>query len=154
MRERWPKLRRSSGANQRAERSWSGVLRVTRFAPESDGFLGADLAGAAIALPALPHQVPRRRRQADGQPVQLRGHDQLAAKPRGPGQTEGQIQHVLLIRLGLGQLAVPGRINNHVAGRAGQRALAGALDVDAMLMSNLEDRKSNRRIHFYALSVR
>jgi hypothetical protein len=40
-----------------------------------------------------------------------------------------------------------------MAGRAGQRALAGALDVDAVLVSDLENREAQRRLDLAAVAV-
>ena len=50
--------------------------------------------------------IPRHRGQLHHKPVQLLAHLHLAPQPAGLGQTEGQIQHVVLVVLGLGDPVV------------------------------------------------
>src|SRR6516165_2856239 len=86
----------------------------------------------------LDHHVAGRRRQRDGEPVQLRRDLDLAAEPRSVGQAEGQVQHVLLILGRRLQQLVPLGIDDDMASRAGQRTLAGALEIDVVLMGDLQ----------------
>src|SRR4029077_8347222 len=84
----------------------------------------------AISLPLLVyHHVPRRCRQLDDQPVQFRTHADLATQARGMCETERKVEHVLLVLAGRRQLFEPDILDHHVAGRAGERALAGAFDI-------------------------
>src|SRR6185437_14787029 len=103
--------------------------------------------------PSPAHHVARRLRQLDGEAVELLGHDDLAAEPRGLRQAEGEVEHVLLVLGRVLQQLVPFRIDDDVAGRAGERALAGALDVDAVLVRDLQDREAERCVHFASLPV-
>src|SRR5579863_1144807 len=104
-----------------------------------------------IAL--IVHHVAGAGRQLDHQAIQRLGHDDLAAKARGLGQAECQVQHVLLILGRFAQLAEPGGVNDDVASGAGERALARALDVHAMLMGNLQHRQAKWRVHFAACAA-
>src|SRR6266851_9425751 len=99
------------------------------------------------------HHVARRLRQLDGEAVELLGHDDLAAEARGLRQAESEVEHVLFVLARLLQDLVPFRIDDDVAGRAGERALAGALDVDAMLVRDLQHREAERRVHLAARPV-
>ncbi len=88
------------------------------------------------------------------EPVQLLGHLDLAAEARGVGEAEGEIEHVLLV-LGRGlQHVVPFGVDDHVAGRAGERALAGAFQADVVAVRDFQHRKADRRIHFEARPIR
>src|SRR5258708_27763713 len=107
----------------------------------------------AFIRPSPCHHVARRLRQLDGKAVGLLGHDDLTAEPRGLRQAEGEVEHVLLVLARLVQQLVPFRIDDDVAGRAGERALAGALDVDAVLVRDLQHRKAERRVHLAARAV-
>ncbi len=62
------------------------------------------------------------------------------------GQAEGEVEHVLLVLGRLLQQLVPFGIDDDVAGRAGERALAGALDVDVVAVRDLEHRQAERRL--------
>ncbi len=87
------------------------------------------------------------------EPVELLGDDELAAEPRGLGEAEGEVEHVLLVLARLGQQLVPVGIDDHMAGRAGERALAGALDIDIVAMRDLEHGKPDRRVDLLARAV-
>src|SRR5262249_50422618 len=58
-----------------------------------------------------------------------------------------------LVLAGGGELLEPHLVDDHMAGRAGERALAGAFDVDAVAMGDLEQGKTERRLHFLARPV-
>src|SRR5262245_42772806 len=98
----------------------------------------------------VDHHVARRRRQLDHQAVERLAHADLAAEARGMGEAERQVEHVLLILAGRRQLLEPDLLDDDVAGRAGQRALAGALDIDAVAMGDFEHAETERRIHLLA----
>src|SRR5512134_1039315 len=71
------------------------------------------------------------------------------------GEPERQIEHVLLLFLRLIELIIPLRIDNHVAGGTGERALASTLQVDIVTMGDLQHREPDRRLHLPAcLAVR
>src|SRR3546814_3095197 len=61
--------------------------------------------------------------------------------------------HVFLILGRLAQLAVPRLIDDDVAGGAGERALAGALDVDIEAVGNFHHREAEGGVHFLAVPV-
>src|SRR5579885_1508841 len=63
------------------------------------------------------------------------------------GEAEGEVQHVLLILRGRLQHLVPLRIDDHMTGGAGERALAGALEIDVVLVRDLQHREPERRVH-------
>src|SRR6185437_5936937 len=103
-------------------------------------------AGVVIAKAWLAvHHVARRRRQLHGEAVELFAHDDLAAQARGLRQAEGKVEHVLLVLGRFLQKLVPFGIDDDMTGRAGERTLARALDVDAVLMRDLEHGKTQRR---------
>ena len=79
--------------------------------------------------------------------------DDLAAEPRGPGQVEGEIEHVLLVLARLLQQIVPFGFDDDVAGRAGERAFARAFDVDVVAMGDFEHREPERRLDLAPGSV-
>src|SRR5712671_4380622 len=108
---------------------------------------------AFICRASPAHHVARRLRQLDGEAVELLGHDDLAAEARGLRQAESEVEHVLFVLACLLQELVPFRIDDDVTGRAGERALAGALDVDAMLVRDLQHREAERRVHLAARPV-
>src|SRR5258708_15833314 len=58
------------------------------------------------------HHVARRLRQLDGKAVELFGHDDLAAEPRGLRQAETKVDHVLLALARLVHQLVPSPINH------------------------------------------
>src|SRR5258708_12293236 len=99
------------------------------------------------------HQCAGGGRALDGKAGEVLGHEDLTAEPRGLRQPEGEVEHVLLVLARLVQQLVPFRIDDDVAGRAGERALAGALDVDAVLVRDLQHRKAERRVHLAARAV-
>src|SRR5204862_1043003 len=76
--------------------------------------------------------------QPHGQPVKLLGDDDLTAEPRRYGQAEGEVEHVLLVLGGVLQQFVPVRVDDNMAGRAGKRAFASALDIDVVAVSDFE----------------
>src|SRR5580658_933659 len=99
------------------------------------------------------HHVARRLRQLHREAVELFGHDDLATEPGRLRQPEGEVEHVLLVLARILQKLEPFGIDDDVAGRAGERALASAFDVDAVLMGDLEHREPERRVHFATLAV-
>src|SRR5258708_25197777 len=108
----------------------------------------------AIAVSLLvDHHVAGGRRQLDHQPVERLAHADLAAQPRGMGEAERKIEHVLLVLAGRRQLVEPILLDDDMTGRAGQRALAGALDVDMVAMGDFEHGKPKRRLHFLARPI-
>src|SRR4051794_27764182 len=92
-------------------------------------------------------------REPDDEPVQRRRHHDLAAEAAGGLEPEGEVQHVLFVLGRLGQLGEPGRVDDDMAGRAGQRALAGALDVDPVLVRDLQHREAVGRVDLARLAV-
>ena len=105
-------------------------------------------AGGKPVHKLAPHHVARRRRQADGEAVELLGHHDLAAEARGVGEAEGEVEHVLLVLAGILEHFEPFGIDDDVAGRAGERALASALDIDVVAMRDLQHREADRRLDF------
>src|SRR3546814_2026689 len=91
--------------------------------------------------------------QRDDEAVELLGHDDLAAEARSGRQAEGEVEHVLLVLRGCVQLVVPGLVDDDVAGGAGERALAGPLDVDIEAVGDLHHREAERRLHFPAGAI-
>src|SRR4029450_5291247 len=107
-----------------------------------------------LALPLLvDHHIAGRRRQLDDQPVERLAHTDLAAQPRGVGEAEGEVEHVLLVLARGGELVEPFLLDHDMAGRAGERALAGALDVDMVAMGDFEHAETERRLHLLARSI-
>ena len=86
-------------------------------------------------------------------PSRVIGDDDLAAEARGPGQPEREIEHVFLVLAHRLQLAEPGGIDDDVTGRAGHRALARALDVDAVAERDLQHGVADRRRDLVAGAV-
>src|SRR5262249_54565060 len=68
-------------------------------------------------------------------------------------QAEGEVEHVLLVLGRLLEEVVPLGVDDHVTGRAGERALAGTLEVDAVAMRDLQHREPQRRVHLAASTV-
>src|SRR5918996_1328547 len=75
----------------------------------------------------INHHIAGRRRQLDDQPVERLAHADLAAQTRGVGEAEGKVEHVLLVLAGGRELVEPFLLDHDMAGRAGERALTGAL---------------------------
>src|SRR5271155_1302569 len=98
-------------------------------------------------------QVAGRRGQLHRQAVELLGDDDLATEARGDGEIEREVEHVLLVLARLVEQLIPLWIDNDVAGRAGERAFAGAFDVDVIAAGDFEHRHPERRIHFAAGAV-
>src|SRR6185437_4311717 len=94
------------------------------------------------------HHVPAARRKSHDQPVERLGHDDLAAKPRGLLEPEGEIEHVLLVLRRFRQLGEPRRIDDDVTSGASKRALARALDIHTVLVRHLQNGKAERRLDF------
>src|ERR1700738_5389437 len=69
------------------------------------------------------------------------------------GQAEGEIERVLLVLAGGRELVEPILLDDDMTGRAGQRALARALDVDMVAMGDFEHGKPKRRLHFLARPI-
>src|SRR5690242_15172019 len=108
---------------------------------------------AFIGGASAAHHVARRLWQLDGEAVELLGHDDLAAEARGLRQAEGEVEHVLLVLGRVLQELVPFGIDDHMAGRAGERALARAFDIDVVAMRDLQHREPDRRLDRAARSV-
>ena len=106
-------------------------------------------------MPAACRRQPSSRlRVAAGQPhrqpVELLGDDDLAAQPRGLAEVEGEVEHVLLVLARLLEQIVPIGVDDDMAGRAGERAFAGALDIDVVAMGDFEHRQAERRVDLAA----
>src|SRR5512144_2401298 len=69
---------------------------------------------------AVDHHVAGRRREGDGEAVQRLGHADLAAEPRGVGEPEREVEHVLFLLFRLVELVIPIRVDHHVTSRAGE----------------------------------
>src|ERR1700754_1344253 len=98
----------------------------------------------------IDHHVAGRRRQLDDQPVERLAHADLAAQARGVDKAEGKVEHVLLVLAGRGELVEPLLLDHDMAGRAGERALAGALDIDVIAMGDFKHAETERRLHLLA----
>src|SRR5271166_4939393 len=92
-------------------------------------------------------RVAGRGRQLDHQSVKLVRHDNLAPKARGPGQTESQIEHVFLILCRRFQLLEPGPVDDYVAGRTRERALASTFYVHPVLVGDFQHREPQGRVN-------
>jgi hypothetical protein len=68
-------------------------------------------------------------------------------------QPSREVEHVLLVLGRLLQAVVILGIDDDVAGRAGERALAGAFQADPVLMRDLQDGQADGRVQLVALSV-
>lgn len=85
-------------------------------------------------------QVPRHGGQLHDQAIELLGHLDLAAKTARLSQAKGEVEHVVLVVLGLGHLVVETFIgDNDVACRAGAGAAAGTLHLEVMGLGNVEE---------------
>src|ERR1700741_2087067 len=91
-------------------------------------------------------QVAGRRGELHRQTVQLLADDDLATEARRHGEVEREVEHILLVFARLLEQLVPLRIDDDMASRAGERAFAGAFDVDVVAARYLEHRHSERRI--------
>ncbi len=79
-------------------------------------------------------------------PVEFLGDDDLAAEAGGTGKIKGEVEHILLVLGCFVQQVVPFRIDDHVAGRASERAFTSAFDIDPVAMGDFEHRQTERRI--------
>src|ERR1700761_5313212 len=107
-------------------------MATTTLAPGGRSW-GRSRPALILALSALL-RVARAGGQAHGQAIQLLADDDLAAEAGSLGQAEGEVEHVLLVLAGLGQQVVPFVLDDDMAGRAGERALARTFEVDIVLM--------------------
>ena len=113
---------------------WCADLYLTqnprRFypeAPQHKNISGTSPSGAPSRVEVAGLEVPSHGRQLDRQAVELLGHLDLAAEATRLGKTEGEVEHVVLVVVGLGdavEVAVIG--DDYMAGRAGAGATAGA----------------------------
>src|SRR5882672_1798062 len=101
----------------------------------------------------INHHVAGCCRQLDDQPVERLAHADLAAQARRVGEAEGKVEHVLLVLAGRGELVEPFLLDHDMAGRAGERALAGALDGDVVAMGDFEHAETERRLHLLARTI-
>ena len=62
----------------------------------------------------------------------------LAAEARRVGEAKGEVEHVVFVITGLLEMVVCVLIEDDVARRAGNRALAGAFEVDVVLVRNAQ----------------
>src|SRR5712691_11449568 len=86
-------------------------------------------------------QVAGARRQAHDEPVEFFGDDDLAAEARRCGQAESKVEHILFFFARLPQEVVPLGVDDDMTGRAGERPLAGALDIDAVFECYVDHRE-------------
>ena len=68
------------------------------------------------------------------------------------GEPEREVEHVFLVLAGTLQHVVPFRIDDYMAGRAGERTLAGALEIDVVAMGDFQHGEPERRLDFDALA--
>src|SRR5688500_2204019 len=101
----------------------------------------------------INHHVAGRRRQLDDQPVERLAHADLAAQARGVGEPEGEVEHVLLVLACGRQLVEPVFLDHDMAGRAGERALAGALYAAVIAMGDFEHAETERRLNLLARAI-
>ena len=94
----------------------------------------------------LEQQVAGRRGKLYRQTVQLLADDDLATEARRHREIERQVQHIFLVLARLGEQLVPLWIDDDMARRAGERAFAGAFDIDVVAARDFEHRHSDRRI--------
>src|SRR5215212_10188109 len=106
-----------------------------------------------FAILFVHHHVSGRRRELDDQAVERLAHADLTAEPRGVGEPEGEVEHVFLVLAGWGELVEPFLLDHDMAGRAGKRALAGALDGDVVTMGDFEHAETERRLHLLARAI-
>lgn len=66
-------------------------------------------------------------------------HEHLAAQSRSLGQTIGKVQHIVLVIGWLWKGVDVLWINNHVTSGASARATAGALHLEVVILSNVQD---------------
>ena len=103
-------------------------------------------------LVLVGHLVARGRRQRNGQAVKLVGNDDLAPEAGRLRKAEREVEHIFLVLGGFGQAFKIFGMDDDVAGRARQRAFAGAFEIDPVPVSDLKYRQSNRSVHFMTLS--
>src|SRR6266852_3306651 len=73
---------------------------------------------AFICRASPAHHVARRLRQLDGEAVELLGHDDLAAEPRGLRQAESVVEYVVFVLASLLLGLLPYQLSDDVTGRA------------------------------------
>ena len=134
------------------ERITQLVIDICGTASTTVGPIDDQQVNMPVAKP-VTLRVARAGGQLHDQPVQRVGHDDLAAQPARLLQVEGEVEHVFLVLGGLGELAVPGRVHDHVAGRAGHRAFAGSLDRDLIGMRDGQQRAVGGRGYLAARAV-
>src|SRR4029077_12000455 len=115
-----------AGSSSNPGKAWTHFHRSVKrkFTTSASGWCSSNSAAmswmSVQRILLLDHQVARGRGQRDGQAVQLLGDLDLAAQPRGMGEAEGQVEHVLLVLAGGLQRLIPLGIDDDVAGRAGK----------------------------------
>lgn len=83
--------------------------------------------------------IPRHARQLHRQPIHLLTHLDLAAQPARLGEAKRQIQHVVLVVVGLGELVVVVLVrHDDVAGAAGAGPAAGAFHFEVVGLGDVE----------------
>lgn len=81
-------------------------------------------------------QIPCHSRQLHNETVEFGRHLDLTAETTGLGQAECQVQHVVLIVIGLLHCIVHARVgNDDMAGGAGAGTAAGALHLQVICLS-------------------
>src|SRR5690606_19064455 len=86
--------------------------------------------------------------------VELFGQDDLAAQPRGRLHADREVEHVLLFRAGLLEPVGERGIDDHMARRAGDRALARPLNAEIVHARDLHDREAARGLDLLASARR
>lgn len=84
-------------------------------------------------------EISRHGGQLDRQPIQLLGHFDLATQSTCLGQPKSQIQHIVLVVVGLGHPVVVLLVrHNNVARRACARAAASTLHLQVVGLRDIE----------------
>src|SRR5207248_8244842 len=135
---RWPAGARTGGGYSRANPG-----RTPR--PDARRGLARSFADGRSSA---EQQVAGRRGKLHCQTVELLADDDLATEARRHREVERQVEHVLLVLARLVEQLVPLRIDDDMAGRAGERAFASAFDVDLVAARDFEHRHSKRRVDF------
>src|SRR6516165_2476334 len=111
-----------------------------------------------ISLSSNGHPLGRRigealRRKLDLEPVELRGHDDLAAKPGALIDLEGAVEHLKLFSRRRHELIEPLLSYPHMASRAGAGTAAFGLDGDAPVADHFHDPPALQGFEPVCLSV-